>query len=128
GTASLSGSVQPADNWNLAARTAYDNRDYNAQYFYTASPYDNATDHVQTWWNQLRLIHHSSNQTTTLKGSFKHNIDIYTFNAGTPANHHVTNLFNLQLYQRRQLSSKWALTYGAQTSNRFINSTDRGRH
>ena len=128
GKASLSAGVQLGQGWDLAARTAYDNRDYNARYFYTASPADEATDHVRAWWNQLRLTKESDNTRTTLEGSFKHNIDDYVFSPESPANHHITNYFNVQLYQYRQLSDQWGWTYGAQTSNRFIRSNDRGRH
>ena len=128
GKASLSAGVQLGAGWDLAARTAYDNRDYNARYFYTASPGDQATDHVRAWWNQLRLTKESAGTRTTLEGSFKHNIDDYVFSPKAPANHHVTNFFNVQLYQYRQLSDQWGWTYGAQTSNRFIRSNDRGRH
>jgi iron complex outermembrane receptor protein len=128
GTVSLSGSIRPAKGWSLAARTAYDNRDYNAKHFFTVSPLDNAKDHVKTWWNQLRAIHHAHHQITTLEASFEHNIDRYVFNSQTPANHHLTHFFDLQLYRQQRLSKQWKWTYGAQTANRFINSTDRGRH
>ncbi|MCW9708685.1 TonB-dependent receptor plug domain-containing protein [Fodinibius salsisoli] len=128
GNASLSAGFQLGEGWDLAARTAYDNRDYNARYFYTASPYDEATDHVRAWWNQLRITKEAKDTRTTLEGSFKHNIDDYVFSPGSPANHHITNFFNVQLYQYRELSDQWGWTYGAQTSNRFIRSNDRGRH
>src|SRR5690625_2862254 len=130
GKASLSAGFQLGEGWDLSARTAYDERDYNARYFYTASPADEATDHVRAWWNQMRLTKKSpdAKTTTTLEGSFKHNIDDYVFSPQSPANHHVTNFFNLQLYQYRQLSDRWGWTYGAQTTNRFIRSNDRGRH
>lgn len=128
GNASLSAGFQLGNGWDLSARSAYDDRDYNAKYFYTASPTDEATERVSAWWNQLQLTKSSGDQVTTLKGSFKHNTDDYLFNPDTPVNHHVTNLLNLQLYQYRELSSQWAWTYGLQTSNRFIRSNDRGRH
>lgn len=128
GNASLSSGFQLGEGWDLSARTAYDDRDFNAKYFYTASPYDDATERVTAWWNQLQLTRRSGSQVTTLKGSYKHNTDDFIFNPDTPANHHVTKLLNLQLYQYRQLSSRWSWTYGAQTSNRFIRSSDRGRH
>ncbi|SMO60552.1 TonB-dependent receptor plug domain-containing protein [Fodinibius sediminis] len=128
GNASLSAGFHLGHGWDLAARTAYDDRDFNARYFYTVSPYDEAVERVTAWWNQLQLTQKSDRQVTTLKGSFKHNADDFVFNPEFPANHHTTNLLNLQLYQYRSLSSRWEWTYGAQMSNRFIRSNDRGRH
>src|SRR5699024_7718248 len=128
GTLSLSGGFQLGQGWDLAIRSAYDERDYNARYFYTASPADNATSHIRAWWNQLQLTQQSKNRQTTIKTSFKHNIGNYVFNANTPANHHITELLNLQVYQNWQLSPQWSWTYGLQGNHRFINSNDRGRH
>jgi len=128
GNASLSAGFALGRGWNLAARSAYDYRDYNAKYFYTASPFDEATDHTKAWWNQIKLTKSSANQQTTLKGSFKHNTDDFVFRPSSPSNHHVTKLLNLQLYQYWQLSTQWSWVYGAKTSNRFIDSNDRGRH
>src|SRR5699024_7572301 len=128
GNVSLSGGLQLGKGWDLAARAAYDERDYNAKYFYTASPADDATDHTRAWWNQLQLTQRSDNRQTTVKASFKHNRDDYVFNPDSPANHHTTRMVNLQAYQYRALSTDWSWTYGAQASHRFIRSNDRGRH
>src|SRR5699024_3903049 len=106
GTLSLSGEFQLGQGWDLAIRSAYDERDYNARYFYTASPADYATSHIRAWWNQLQLTQQSKNRQTTIKTSFKHNIGNYVFNANTPANHHITELLNLQVYQNWQLSTQ----------------------
>lgn len=126
--ASISGGYQLGKGWDMAARTAYDDRDFNAKYFYTASPYDESTEQTSDWWNQVRLTKPSHHGMTTLEGSFKHNIDHYIFNPAFPANHHITNFLDLQLYQYRTLSQNWEWTYGVQASNRFIHSNDRGRH
>ncbi|WP_205720132.1 TonB-dependent receptor plug domain-containing protein [Fodinibius halophilus] len=128
GKASLSAGFDLGDGWDLAARGAYDYRDYNAKYFYTASSYDEATDHTKAWWTQLKLTKHDDNALTTLKGAFKHNTDDFVFNPAFPANHHTTKLLNLQLTQYRELSNEWSLTYGAQTTGRSIESNDRGDH
>ena len=126
--ASVSGGYKLGNGWDLAARTAFDDRDFNAKFFYTASPYDQSTERTTDWWNQLRLTQTFKNGMTTLEGSFKHNIDHYVFNPAFSANHHITNFLDLQLYQYRTLSKKWEWTYGVQASNRFIHSNDRGRH
>ncbi len=126
--ASVSGGYQLGNGWDLAARTAFDDRDFNAKYFYTASPYDESTEKTTDWWNQVRLTKTFKKRVTTLEGSFKHNIDHYLFNPAFPGNHHITNFLDLQLYQYRTLSTKWEWTYGLQASNRFIHSNDRGRH
>lgn len=128
GNASVSGGLKLNDNWDLVLRTGYDYRDFNARYFYTASPFDDATERVTSLWNQMRLQKSSENSTTTLKGSFKRNTDRYVFNPNTPANEHTTTLGSLQLNQYRKLSTKWDWTYGLQFDNRLIRSTDRGDH
>lgn len=128
GNVSLSGGLKLGNGWDLAARSAYDSRNYNAKHFYTASPADQATGDVTSWWNQLRLTKDSDNSRTALEASYKNSVNEYIFNPSTPANHHTTNLLNLQLYQNREFSNQWSLTYGAQTTNRSIDSNDRGNH
>lgn len=128
GNASLSAGFRLGNGWDLALRSAYDHRDFNAKYFYTASPYDQSREKVTAWWNQFRLTNTSGNQVTTLEGSFKHNTDTYRFTPSSPANEHTTHLLNVQLYQYNRLSSVWGVTYGLQTTNRLIRSNDRGNH
>ncbi len=128
GNASVSGGLKLSESWDLAVRTGYDYRDFNARYFYTASPFDDATERVTAWWNQMRLQKTSDNSLTTFKGSFKRNTDRFVFNPDSPANEHTTTLGSLQLNQYRQLSAQWDWTYGVQFENRFIRSTDRGDH
>lgn len=125
---SVSGGVKLNNNWDLAVRSGYDYRDFNARYYYTASPFDDAKETVSAWWNQMQLQRSSENSVTTLKGSFKQTKDEYLFNADTPANEHTTTLGTAQLTQYRSLSDDWDITYGAQFDNRFIRSTDRGNH
>ncbi|NIT61275.1 MAG: TonB-dependent receptor [Aliifodinibius sp.] len=125
---SVSGGVKLSNNWDLALRTGYDYRDFNAKYFYTASPLDEATETVSMWWNQMRLQRSTQNSITTIKGSFKRTNDEYIFNPQFPGNNHTTSRGALHLYQYRQLSDSWDLTYGAQLDNRMIRSNDRGDH
>ena len=125
---SISGGVKLNNNWDLALRTGYDYRDFNARYFYTASPFDDATETVSAWWNQMRLQRSSENSITTIKGSFKRNSDEYVFNPNVPANKHTTTLGSLQMYQYRKLAPEWDMSFGAQLDNRRIRSTDRGDH
>jgi iron complex outermembrane receptor protein len=125
---SISGGVKLNNNWDLALRTGYDYRDFNARYFYTASPFDDATEKVSAWWNQMRLQRSSENSITTVKGSFKRNSDEYVFNPNVPANEHTTTLGSFQIYQYRTLAPEWDLTFGGQLNNRRIRSTDRGDH
>ncbi|MGM0546339.1 MAG: TonB-dependent receptor plug domain-containing protein [Bacteroidota bacterium] len=125
---SVSGGVKLNNNWDLALRSGYDYRDFNARYYYTASPADDATETVSAWWNQMQLQRTSENSVTTFKGSFKRTEDEYIFNPETPANEHTTTLGTAQLYQYRNLSDAWDITYGAQFDNRLIRSTDRGDH
>ncbi|MCH5599716.1 TonB-dependent receptor [Niabella ginsengisoli] len=51
-----------SDNWNIAARTAYDNRDFAAQNFYTSYVSDTATEQVKSWWHQIKIDYEKINQ------------------------------------------------------------------
>ncbi|MEL7833487.1 TonB-dependent receptor plug domain-containing protein [Fodinibius sp. Rm-B-1B1-1] len=125
---SVSGGVKLNNNWDLALRTGYDYRDFNAKYYYTASPLDEATETVSVWWNQMRLQRSTQNSVTTLKGSLKRTNDEYIFNPDFPGNRHTTTMGSMQLYQYRKLSTDWDVTYGIQLDNRMIRSSDRGDH
>lgn len=125
---SVSGGVKLNSNWDLALRTGYDYRDFNAKYYYTASPLDEATETVTVWWNQMRLQRSTDNSVTTLKGSLKRTNDEFIFNPQFLGNRHTTTMGSMQLYQYRKLASSWDVTYGVQLNNRMIRSTDRGDH
>lgn len=125
---SVSGGFKLNSNWDLALRTGYDYRDFNAKYYYTASPLDEATETVSVWWNQMRLQRSTQNSVTTLEGSLKRTNDEYIFNPEFPGNRHTTTMGSMQLYQYRSLSADWDVTYGVQLNNRMIRSTDRGDH
>ena len=128
GNISASAGTKLSKDWDLALRSGFDYRDFNARYFYTASPADDASETVKSWWNQVRLQRTGDNNTTTIKGSFKRTSDRYVFNPQVPANEHTTTLASLQLNQYRILSSQWDWSYGLQGSRRSIESTDRGDH
>lgn len=53
-TAGLNLGYRLGKGWLLRARTAYDQRDFSARFFYTASPLDQSEETTTTWWNQLR--------------------------------------------------------------------------
>ncbi|MDZ7683596.1 MAG: hypothetical protein U5J63_18260 [Fodinibius sp.] len=101
-----------SEQWDLALRSGFDYRDFNARYFYTASPFDDASETVKAWWNQMRLQRTAENSTTSIKGAFKQNSDSYVFNPQTAANEHTTTLASLQINQYRQMSPRWDLSYG----------------
>jgi len=65
--ASISLGYEFGNGLSIAARTAYDDRHFNARYFYTTSTFDKSVESTQAWWNQLRLSKVNDKSSTTLK-------------------------------------------------------------
>ena len=127
GTASLSLARDLTENLMLAMRTAYDYRLFNAQYFYTNSPWDQSREQVRRWWNQLQLrwqMNHSNS--LTLQAAYVSTSDSFLFNPAFPANLHKTH------YQQYQANHLFApgngirLATGVQADHKRIYSGDRG--
>ena len=113
----------------LMARTGYDYRDFNAQYFYTRSPFDKSVEKLTGIWNQARLTYTGEKSKTWVDAGFKYMEDYFLFNpAFPPANEHTSNLFTLQVNHLRPISSKVTLNAGLQADQRTIRSNDRGDH
>ncbi len=112
----------------LSYRTALDWRDFNAQYFYTASPADSSHERVSQWWNQMRVQRRSGNHEESLDLGWKQNHDRYVFNALSPANQHQTDNFQANLQETWTLGRMWRLQTGLQAQYMHITSSDRGNH
>ena len=114
---------------SIAGRTAYDDRAFNARYFYTTSPFDKSTEFTQTWWNQVRLSKVSSNSSTSLDVSYKRNKDEFVFSPDFPStNFHTTDFLNFNLAHLRSFGTQLTLKTGLQADQRKIQSNDRGNH
>jgi iron complex outermembrane receptor protein len=130
-TYSLSGSYSFTPKITLAARAAFDRRDFNAQWFYTTSTVDQSRETTlrNLYQGQLR-IQESAKQQTELQFTHIYSTDRYVFNPSptfVPSNHRMQ--FSLaQLNHFMQLSNRWKASVGGQYDNRQIQSNDRGDH
>ncbi|WP_460941804.1 TonB-dependent receptor plug domain-containing protein [Spirosoma daeguense] len=130
-TYSLSGSYNFSPKISLAARAAFDRRDFNAQWFYTTSTADLSRETTlrNLYQGQLR-IRESERQQTEVQFTHIYSTDLYVFNPAptfVPSNHKMQ--FSLaQLNHYVQLSDHWKASVGGQYDNRQIQSNDRGNH
>lgn len=127
-TASLSGTYQFSRHWKASLRSAYDYRNFNAQYFYTRSPYDESREQVNTWWNQLQVSHAGRLSSTNFSLAYKATRDSFLFNPAFTASVHQTKFINGQLNHTINFKQNLKLGLGAQTDLRTIESNDRGDH
>jgi iron complex outermembrane receptor protein len=127
GTVSLSLAVNLSENVQLAVRSAYDNRLFNAQYFYTNSPWDLSREQVKRWWNQLQLkLHLDQSNSLTLQAAYVSTTDSFLFNPAFPANLHKTLYQQYQANHLYQSASGLRMASGLQADFKSIHSNDRG--
>lgn len=127
-SASLSLNHNINANWQLGLRTAYDNRDFSAQNFYTGRKVDTATEQVKSFWNQVRLSYQKSKSSFSLNAGYKALEDNYQFNSVSVPNNNKSRLLQaLGVYEHR-FSQKTIVSTGIQYQNRVIRSNDRGNH
>ena len=129
GTASISASYKITENIEAGFRTAYDNRLFNARYFYTISPLDLSREQVEKLWNQafLRFRLNPSN-ILTVQAALQSTADSFLFNPMFPANIHTTRYHNYQVNHQFISPSGLRLSSGLQADRKMISSSDRGNH
>lgn len=127
GTVSLSLAVDLSENVQLAVRSAYDNRLFNAQYFYTNSPWDMSREQVKRWWNQFQLTWQiDQSNTLTFQAAYVSTTDSFLFNPAFPANLHKTRYQQYQANHLYQAVSGLRIASGWQVDHKGITSNDRG--
>ena len=127
-TVSLSASQYLNPYWQLAFRTAYDSRDFNAQNYYTASVADTAVEKVSTFWNQVQLAYAKNKNRISFTAGYKTVDDRFQFNPVITANQNTSQLWQAITVYEHSFTSKTVLVSGVQFQNRSINSNDRGNH
>lgn len=125
---SLGYSGKISENWNLAFRTAYDDRNFSAQNFYTTFVSDTATEKVRSWWQHGQIAWSKGKLRWTTDVGYKSLQDEYLFNKRSVANNNKTQQFQVLSKLHMQLNRKLAVTGGLQHLNRSIKSNDRGDH
>jgi iron complex outermembrane receptor protein len=128
-TFSASAGYKFNDKWKLLGRAGYDFRDFNAQYFYTRSPFDESRETVSKLWGQLKLRNDQNESVTDIDLAFKRTDDVFVFNPNFPStNEHTTGYTNFQVNRYQKLNEAFGMAYGIQADQRDIVSTDRGDH
>jgi iron complex outermembrane receptor protein len=127
-TASISGQTTLGKHFNLNWRSAYDDRNFSAQNFYTSFASDTATETVKTWWHHGQLSYSKGNLRWVTDVGYKKLSDLYRFNKNANANDNKSNLFQVLSRVETKLSDRSTLTGGLQYFDRQIKSNDRGNH
>ncbi|MDH3243106.1 MAG: TonB-dependent receptor [Saprospiraceae bacterium] len=117
------------NNWQMSARTSYDDRHFSARYFYTTSPFDKSIETTQNWWNQLALQKNTEHTLTSINLAHRYGTDEFVFSPDFPStNTHSTNFWNLNINHRQNINRSLSLNIGTQVDHRSIESSDRGNH
>ncbi len=127
-TASLSVAQQLGGGWTMSARTAYDNRDFSAQNFYTTFASDTAREKVRTFWQQASLQYQKGRWNVRLDGGYKTLRDEYAFSPSAVANDNRASLLQGLAVASVALSPQSNLTLGGQVISGKMESNDRGNH
>jgi len=115
-------------NWETAFRTAYNDREFAAQNFYTSFASDTAVERVKIFWNQFNAQYQKNKDQVIIYAGFKNTEDNYRFSSVSAANSSFSNLFQLNSLYLRNQSDQTKFTIGAQYIGRNIRSNDRGNH
>ena len=115
-------------NFQLSYRTAYDNRDFAAQNFYTTFKSDTASEKVQSYWNHLKLQYNKKKHRLNFDVGLKVAKDYYLFSAAASANQNKSALFQTQLIYETELTKNTTVIAGSQFIQKQITSNDRGNH
>ncbi|MFT3902572.1 MAG: TonB-dependent receptor [Niabella sp.] len=127
-SASAGVSYQLSQNWEIAYRGAYDNRDFAAQNFYTTYLSDTASENVSSWWHQANVRYHKARTKINLDMGYKYLDDRYAYNPSSTANSSKSKMLQGLLTWQQILGESSTLISGFNFLNRRIHSNDRGDH
>jgi vitamin B12 transporter len=108
-------------------RLGTDQRYFGAKYFYTASPWDESVEEVNSTWSQGYLLYQGDRGKTDFTVGYRTNTDSFVFNPLFSANVHQTKRTNASLNHYRTFF-KTQFVFGLQTDLQQIESNDRGDH
>ena len=126
----ISGSVKQklGENTSVAYRFGYDDRDFNAQNFYTTFSSDTATESVISRWHHLKFMHKKNKHGFSFDAGYKEANDVYRFRKAVSANVNNSSLFQALALHDYAINDKSTITSGVQFISRKIVSNDRGNH
>lgn len=127
-TISASIKQQLSENTSVAYRFGYDDRDFNAQNFYTTFLSDTATEAVVSRWHHLKFMHQKNKHRFSFDAGYKQADDVYRFRKGVSPNVNNSSLFQSLAIHDYTINDKSVITSGVQFISRKITSNDRGNH
>jgi vitamin B12 transporter len=128
-TYSLSAAAQISAKLSAAARASFDQRDFNAQYFYTTNASDQAREKTSRDWYQGQLRYDWSGRSRTeLQMVGTASTDVYRYTPASVASDHLMHYLNVQAQHQQVLSDRLRVAIGGQADRRTIASNDRGNH
>jgi len=113
---------------NLAYRYGNDNRDFNAQNFYSPRPSDFAREKVTGDWHHVKATYQYQQHFVSIDYGDKSTTDEYKFNKAANPNLNRSRLRQTQLLYQYRLQDNFTIAGGAQHIDRSIISNDRGNH
>lgn len=113
---------------SIMFRTAYDNRYFAAQNFYTAFASDTAKEQVNSWWNHARFQYEKGKHRFSVDAGYKQTTDEYYFNKVAAPNLNKSKLWQALAMHSYRISTNSSFTGGVQFTEKSINSNDRGNH
>lgn len=117
-----------ASNWKLHVLYANDNRDFNAQNFYTTFKSDTASEIVKSNWTQMGLSKQYTHKIVKFDVAYKNLSDRFRFNPAGSFNENKTSLFVGQGSVQFTHNPNHQIVTGAQWIHKKIRSNDRGNH
>ncbi len=127
-TFSLSARHFFSNNWSAAYRGAYDDRNFNAQNFYTQLLSDTATEQVISRWHHVNVTYQKEKHRISFDAGYKNTSDKFQLRKSLPANTNRSGLAQALLLHTVQLSAATTLSSGAQYLERSVRSNNRGNH
>ena len=128
-------SHRTTENLSWYVRGGWDQREFNARYFYTRSIFDESVEEITNRWILSAVNYSRGNHDTEINVSYRNVDDRFDFNSViAPVNEHTTGLFFINLSHQTELaqnSSRFRyvrLMAGGQYLDKQIESTDRGNH
>ena len=127
-TVSLSAKRFLGENTSISYRFAWDDRNFNAQNFYTQFTSDTSTEKVASHWHQASFRHQHGKHRIQLDGAWKTALDKFQFNRLSTANTNYSGIVQGQLTHQFAISEKATLSSGFQWISRCVESNNRGNH
>jgi len=116
------------EHFSLGYRVAYDDRNFNAQNFYTQLLSDTATERVIGRWHQINAQYKKDKHILQLNGAYKDASDKFQLRKSSAANTNRSSLAQLLLTHQYRHSEKTSLLSGLQWIDREVKSNNRGNH